>query len=277
MIIASLLAPLSGDFGLLSALELVIVGGACGAVGVWVLHFGQAILAESFTHALLPGLVLAAIVGAGLLLGALVGVIAAYALLLVAARTPKTSSATATSVSVTLLVAVGALLASSGHGVASFENLLFGNPLAASQREVALVALFALAIAVALTALGGQFAALAFDARSAPTLGVNTGLVSAAALALLAISVAVAANVAGTLLALALVTGPAFGASAVTHRLRTSLALATASGSISGLFGVYLSYYADWPASASIALVICAWAIAATSFAGLQSRSPRLG
>ena len=79
---ASILAPVSGDFGLLSTLELVIVGGACGAVGVWVLHFGRAILAESFTHALLPGLVLAAIVGAGLLLGAVVGVIAAYGLLL---------------------------------------------------------------------------------------------------------------------------------------------------------------------------------------------------
>ena len=143
MTLASILAPLSGDFGFLSALELMIVGGACGAVGVWVLHFGRAILAESFTHALLPGLVLATIVGAGLLLGAVVGVIAAYALLLVAARAPKTSSATATSVSVTLLVAVGALMASSGHGVASFESLLFGDPLAASEGDVLVVAALA--------------------------------------------------------------------------------------------------------------------------------------
>lgn len=274
---ASVLAPVSGDFGFLSALELVIVGGACGAVGVWVLHFGRAILAESFTHALLPGLVLAAMVGAGLLLGAVVGVIAAYGLLLLAARAPKTSSATATSVSVTLLVALGALLASSGNGIASFESLLFGNPLAASTGDVLIAAALALGIAVALTALGGQFAALAFDARSAPTLGVNAGQVSAAALALLAISVAVAANVAGSLLALALVTGPAFGASAVTHRLRASLVLATAAGSLSGVAGLYLSYYADWPASASIALVICAWAAAAASYAGLQARTPRLG
>ncbi|MBJ7354976.1 MAG: metal ABC transporter permease [Thermoleophilaceae bacterium] len=277
MIAATVLAPLGGDFGLLSALELVIVGGACGAVGVWVLHFGRAILAESFTHALLPGLVLAAIVGAGLLLGAVVGVIAAYGLLLLAARAPKTSSGTATSVSVTLLVALGALLASSGNGIASFESLLFGNPLAASSGDVLIASALAVGIAVALTALGGQFAALAFDARSAPTLGVNAGMVSAAALALLAVSVSVAANVAGSLLALALVTGPAFGASAVTHRLRSSLALATAAGSLSGVVGLYLSYYADWPASASIALVICLWAAGAAAVAGLQARTPRLG
>lgn len=277
MITASIFAPVSGDFGLLSALELVIIGGACGAVGVWVLHFGRAILAESFTHALLPGLVIAAIIGAGLLLGAVVGVIAAYALLLVAARAPKTSGPTATSVSVTLLVAIGALLASSSNAVTSFESLLFGDPLASSTTDVILAGALALGIAVALTALGGQFAALAFDARSAPTLGINAARVSAAALALLAISVAVAANVAGSLLALALVTGPAFGASAVTHRLRSCIALATLAGSLSGIAGLYLSYYADWPASASIALVICLWAAAATSFAGLQTRTPRLG
>jgi ABC-type Mn2+/Zn2+ transport system permease subunit len=277
MIVVSILAPLSGDFGLMSALELAIVGGACGAVGIWVLHFGRAILAESFTHALLPGLVLAAILGAGLLVGAVVGVIAAYALILVAARAPKTSSATATSVSVTLLVAVGALMASSGNGVASFESLLFGDPLAASTNDVVVVAALAVGVAIALTALGGQFAALAFDVRSAPTLGLNVGVVSAAALALLALSVSVAANVAGSLLALALVTGPAFGASAVTHRLRSSIALAVAAGSVSGIAGLYLSYYADLPASASIALVICAWAGLAASYGGLRTRTPRLG
>jgi ABC-type Mn2+/Zn2+ transport system permease subunit len=277
MIFASLFAPISGDFGAMSALELMLVGGACGAVGVWVLHFGRAILAESFTHALLPGLVLAAMVGAGLLLGAVIGVIAAYALLLLAARAPKTTNASSTSVSVTLLVALGALLAGSGNGIASFESLLFGDPLASSGTDVALAAALAAGIGLSLLILNNQFAALAFDARSAPTLGLNAGLISAAALALLAVSVSVAANVAGSLLALALVTGPAIGASAVTHRLRSSLLVATLAGAFSGVAGLYLSYYADWPASASIALVLCAWAGLAGIAGGLPARAPRLG
>lgn len=273
---ASLLSPVSGDFGALAALELVLVGGACGAVGVWVLHFAQATLAESFTHALLPGLVLAAIVGAGLVLGALLGVIAAYALLLLAARAPKTSSASANSVAVTSLVAIGALLASGGHGVASFESLLFGDPLAASGRDIGVAGALAALIALALAALNGQFAALAFDPRGAVALGLNAARVSAAALALLAVSVAVAANVAGSLLALALVTGPAFGASAVTDRLRSALLISTLAGALSGVAGLYLSYYADWPASASIAVVICVWAAAASSVGALRNRTPRL-
>ncbi|MBI2690771.1 MAG: metal ABC transporter permease [Solirubrobacterales bacterium] len=276
MIAGSILDPVSGDFDLLSALALVIIGGACGAVGVWVLQFGRAILAESFTHALLPGLVIAALIGAGLLLGAIVGVVAAYSLLLLAARAPKTSSPTATSVSVTLLVALGALMVNGGNAEANLD-LLFGDLLAASWNDVILAVALALGIAIALTTLGGQFAALVFDARSAPSLGINVGRVSAAALALLAISVAVAASVAGSLLALALVTGPALGASAVTHRLQSCIALATLSGAVSGIAGLFLSYYADWPAGASIALLICLWAAAATSVAGLRARVLPLG
>ncbi|MFT4050319.1 MAG: metal ABC transporter permease [Solirubrobacterales bacterium] len=260
MLGGSILAPLSGDFGLLSALEMLLIGGACGAVGVWILFFGRAILAESFTHALLPGLVIATMIGAGLLVGALAGVLLAYALLLLTTGAPRTSVATGNSVAVTTLVAIGALLASGGHGVTGFEALLFGDPLASSWRDVAIAAAFAGCAAITLYVLGSSFAALAFDPGSAPSLGINTAAVSAAALALLAVSVSIAANVAGTLLALALVTGPALGATALATRLRSALLLAAGAGALSGIAGLYLSYYSGWPAGASIALVLCAWA-----------------
>ena len=47
-----------------------MLGAACGALGVWLLHLRHAYAAESLAHAMLPGLVLAALVGAPLLLGA---------------------------------------------------------------------------------------------------------------------------------------------------------------------------------------------------------------
>lgn len=274
---ASILAPLSGDFGALAALELMLVGAACGAIGVWVLQFGQAILAESFTHALLPGLVVASIVGGGLIFGALLGALLAYGLILFAVRAPHTSSPTGISAAVTTLVAVGALLAGSGSGIAGFEALLFGDPLAASRSDVIGAAALALLIAGALTALGRQFAALAFDPGTAQALGVRSGWISAAALALLALSVSVAANVAGSLLALALVTGPALGASAISDRLASTLWIAAGAGAACGLAGLYLSYYADWPASASIALTICAWAVLAGIAGARRGAAAQLG
>lgn len=274
---ATLLAPLGGDFGAARAVVLVLVGAACGAVGVWVLHFGNAILAESFTHALLPGLVLAAMLGAGLTLGALAGVGAAYLLLLVAMRAPRTSVQSAHSTSVTTLLASGALLATGGSGIEGFEHLLFGDPLAVTTGDVISAAALAAGIAVALIALHGQFTALAFDSGAAPSLGVSAGAVSAAALALLAVSVAVAANVLGSLLALALVTGPAFAAAALARRIAVSLLLAAVIGAATAIGGLYLSYYADLPAGASIALVICSAAVLAATGSALRGGRARLG
>jgi ABC-type Mn2+/Zn2+ transport system permease subunit len=55
-------------------LEAVLLGVACGPLGVWLLAYRQAYAAESLSHAMLPGLALGAIAGAPLLLGGRGGV-----------------------------------------------------------------------------------------------------------------------------------------------------------------------------------------------------------
>lgn len=274
---ASLLASTMGTIGLPSVAVMVLVGAACGAVGVWVLHFGQTILAESFSHALLPGVVAASLLGAGLMLGALVGVLAAYGLILLASNTPRTSSPTAISAAVSALVAGGALLATSGEGHEHFEELLFGDPVDAGGGEVLLALLLALGIALALWVFRERFSALAFDRPAAASLGVNVAWVSAAALGLLALSVAVAANVAGTLLALSFVTGPALGASMLTERLGAALWISAAAGGACAAFGSLLAELTDWPLSASVALTICLWVLLAPAANSLGGRRARLG
>ena len=59
--------------------EAIVLGIACGPLGVWVLLLRRAYAAESISHAMLPGLVLAALAGAPLVLGAAGGVLVAAA------------------------------------------------------------------------------------------------------------------------------------------------------------------------------------------------------
>jgi len=53
--------------------EVVVLGLACGPLGVWILLLRRAYAAESLSHAMLPGLVLAALVGVPLVFGAAAG------------------------------------------------------------------------------------------------------------------------------------------------------------------------------------------------------------
>lgn len=272
MIAASLFAPLSGEFGFETVLRMMIVGASCGAVGVWVVGFGETFLAESFTHALLPGMVAAALAGAGLAMGALVGVAVAFVALLVVSRAPRTVSSSATAVTVTTLVGAGALLATTGSSL-RFESLLFGDPLAASGGDIAVATVAALGCASALWLLHGRFSVLAFDPGAAPTLGVDAARTRVALLALLVAAVVLAANIAGSLTALALVSGPGVAALGIVRHSGRAVVVAAAIGAACGAAGIYLSYYADWPAGASVALACVAAACAAPAMRALNRRS----
>src|SRR3954452_3246707 len=57
--------------------EAVLLGVACGPLGVWVLLLRRSYAAESLSHAMLPGLVLAALAGFPLVFGATAGVLVA--------------------------------------------------------------------------------------------------------------------------------------------------------------------------------------------------------
>src|SRR3954471_9121911 len=89
--------------------EIVVLGAACGALGVWLLALRHAYAAESLAHAMLPGLVLAALAGVPLLFGAGAGVLVVAALIAFAGRDTRVGSEVAVGVVVTTAFGLGAL------------------------------------------------------------------------------------------------------------------------------------------------------------------------
>jgi ABC-type Mn2+/Zn2+ transport system permease subunit len=249
-----LLEPFTGELTRLAGLELVILGAACGALGAWVVQLGRAFLSESLTHALLPGLVIGYAGGLGLAAGALLGTIAAFGANAAAARAPRTSPSSATAIAVTTLVGAGAVLAVNFENAGLLERLLFGDPLGIDTYDILAGAVLAAGVAAALWLLRRPLAAYAFERESVATLGINASAVEWAFLGVLSLTVATAAFIAGSLLAPALMTGPALGLRAARAHAAHLPLYAGILGGVCGLAGVYLSYVADLPVSASVAL-----------------------
>src|SRR4051794_4064181 len=114
-----------------------MLGAVCGPLGFWVLSFRLSYAAESLAHGLLPGLVAAALIGVPLLGGAALGVAAAAALIALAARDERTGADTATAVVVSGALGLGALLALSPSAPQRLDELLFGDPLAVANGDLA--------------------------------------------------------------------------------------------------------------------------------------------
>lgn len=239
-------------------LEIVVLGAACGALGVWLLHLRQAYAAESLAHAMLPGLVLASLAGVPLLLGASVGVLVTAALIALAARDVRVGSEVAVGVTVTTAFGLGAVLALSPDVPVGLDKLLFGDLLGAGTADLVSAAVLAAVVGIALAAGHRQLAVAVFDPVAAPSLGVRPARVELALLGLLAIAVVATVLSLGNLLVFALLVAPAAGAMRIGRTLRAQLWVAVALGSGAGVLGLVASAELDVAAGASVALAAVA-------------------
>jgi ABC-type Mn2+/Zn2+ transport system permease subunit len=238
--------------------EVVLVGALAGALGFWVLTYGLAYGTESLAHGLLPGLVIAALAGAPLLLGALGGIVATAVLIGLAARDERVGPQTATAVAVTGMLGLGALLALSAATPPRLGELLFGDPLAVTGADLAAAAALLVAGGALLGGLHRPLTATAFDEPGAAALGVRTGWVRIALAVLLAAVVCVAVQGLGNLLSLAVVIAPPV---AVRRHVRGPGAAMMGGALVAvaaGIAGIYASYEFDTAAGASVALALCA-------------------
>jgi ABC-type Mn2+/Zn2+ transport system permease subunit len=267
--------PLGQEFIRRALLEVGLISLAGGALGCWVVFYGVSYAAESLSHALFPGLVVAALVGIPLLAGGIPGIaIAALAIALIG-RVPGIGRDTAVAVVVTAFFGLGALLALSPESPPGIQNLLFGDILAPSNSDLVLSAILAGIVVISLIALHWRLLAVAFDRTTAGPLGASPTLADAAVLVLLAAAVLVAAQGLGTLLAVAALVGPAATARLFAPRVTSMMLAATLIGVCAGVVGLYVSYYAGVAAGASIAgCIVAAYlaALAATATRSLITR-----
>lgn len=234
--------------------EVVILSLALGPLGVWVLLHRQAYAAESMSHGLLPGLVLAALAGVPLVVGAAGGALVAAGAIALAARDERIRADLGVAVAVSALFGLGALLALSPEAPPRLEELLFGDLLGISTADLLAASGLAIAVGAALAAAHRPLALTAFDRDAAPSLGAVVARWETALLVLLGVGTVAAAPGLGSLLLVALVIAPAAAALQLTRRLGPALAIAAGLAALAGVAGLALSYYADLAAGASVAL-----------------------
>jgi ABC-type Mn2+/Zn2+ transport system permease subunit len=239
-------------------LESLLITLAAGPLGCWVVLFGLSYAAESLGHAMLPGLVLAALAGFPLLLGATLGIAIAAPAIALAGRFPTLGGDTSVAVVVTSFVGLGGLLALAPESPAGLQELLFGDVLGVSDVELWVTGALVAVVALALRAAHGLLLTVGFDRPNALAFGASPRRADALLLLLVGAFTIVAVQALGALLLFAMLVGPAATAALVVHRLPAMMALAVAIAGLSALGGLYLSHYADTAAGGSIAAIVVA-------------------
>ncbi len=268
--------PLSFGTTWRAIVEMTTLGIAGGVIGCWVVLYRLSYSAESLAHGMLPGLVLAGLVGLPLLLGGVAGILVAGLLVAAATRIRGSDPDTAVAVVVTTLFGVGILMALSPASPPAVGEFLFGNLLGTTDREI-LISVVATVLTVALVwTLHPRLLAIGFDGDAGGFVRMSAALVTFILLALVSVTILVSVQALGTLLVAALLVGPAASARLLTRRVTPMILTSASIAILAGLAGVYSSFYLRTSAGASVVVFILMFFLVAAALRSVRSRIPAI-
>jgi len=235
----------------------VVCGLVCGAVGCIVVLRGMAFIGDAVSHAVFPGVAVAFVIQADLVLGgAAAGLLVALGIA-VFSQNRRLKEDTVIGVFFAASFGIGIVVLSTTPGYSgSLESFLFGSILGISDSDVRLVAFVGAALLMFLMLLLKEFVCVALDRETARAAGLNVLALDLVLYALVTLAVVISLQAVGNILVLALLITPAACARLLTDRLERMLLLAPAIGAVGCLVGLYLSYSLNLAAGGLIVLVL---------------------
>ncbi|MGB3483538.1 MAG: metal ABC transporter permease [Mycobacterium sp.] len=239
------LEPLRLDFMVRATITTVVASAVCAILSCWLVLIGWSLMGDAVSHAVLPGVVLAYIVGAPFAVGAVIFGFLAVALIGVVRDTSRTKEDAAIGVVFTTLFALGLVLISITPSEVDLNHIIFGNLLGVSRADLIQVVVLAAIVLAVLVYKRRDFTLYAFDPSHAHAIGLNPRLLGATLLGLLALTAVVALQAVGVVLVVALLITPGATAYLLTDRFQRMLLIAPAIAIVSAFIGLYASYYLD--------------------------------
>ncbi len=138
-------------------------------------------------------------------------------------------------------------------------HFLFGDILGVSGSDLVLIAVFGALILVAVFVFYKEFLLLSFDPLMAATLRLPGRLLEYLLLVLIAVAIVISLQTVGVALMVAMLVTPAAAAYLLTRRLPVMMLLAAGIAALSGVVGLYISYYASVASGAAIVLTSTAF------------------
>ena len=266
-----LLEPFAYVFMQRALAVTVIAAVVCAVLSCWLVLIGWSLMGDAVSHAVLPGVALAYIVGAPFALGAVLFAFLAVALIGAVRNTSRVKEDAAIGIVFTTLFALGLVLISVTPSQTDLTHIIFGNLLGLSQGDLIQVLVLGAVTFAILIIKRRDFTLYAFDPTHAHAIGLNPRMLGALLLGLLALTSVVALQAVGVVLVVAMLIIPGATAYLLTDRFSRMLVLAPAISAACAVVGLYASYYLD---AASGGMVVLTQGAA---FAVVYFLSPRYG
>ncbi|HMO77581.1 MAG TPA: metal ABC transporter permease [Candidatus Paceibacterota bacterium] len=254
-ILAFLIEPLQYAFMVKAVLVSTIVGVACAILSCFLVLKGWSLLGDAISHAVLPGVVLAYMIGIPFGIGAFVFAMLSVVLIGYIKNNTKIKEDAVMGIVFTTLFALGLVLISKIISSVDLTHVLFGEVLGISNSDAwftfGILSLSTLVILL----FRRTFLIFCFDPIHAQSLGLPVRLIHYTFLSLLAVTITGSIQTVGIILVIAMLITPGSTAFLLTKKFSTMLQIAVAVSVGSSLIGAYSSYYFNITTGGTIVFV----------------------
>jgi manganese/iron transport system permease protein len=236
----------------------VIVSVPTALLSCFLVLKGWALMGDAVSHAVLPGIVLAYILGLPLILGAFAaGMVTALATGFLSENS-RVKEDTVMGVVFSGMFGLGIVLYVSISTNVHLDHILFGNMLGVGSEDLWTAGLISLVVALALLLKWKDLMLHAFDPAQARASGLPVALLHYGLLTLLSLTIVATLSATGLILAVGLLIAPGAIAFLLVRSFGRMLAVAVAVCMGSMLAGVYLSFFLDSAPAPTIVLIMTA-------------------
>jgi ABC-type Mn2+/Zn2+ transport system permease subunit len=275
-----LLNPLQYEYMLRAIWVSALVGGVCGFLSSFVTLKGWSLMGDALSHAVVPGVVIAYLLGLPFALGAFVAaILATGAMAFIRAQSRIREDATI-GIVFTSFFALGLVLITAFPAGLDLKVILYGNILGIAAGDVMQVVVIAVVVLCLLGLKWRDLMLYCFDANQARTLGIKPMVLHMILLGSLAAVSVAALQAVGAILVLAMLVTPGATAYLLTDRFGKMIWISTGLGIVTSMLGSYASYFLNGATGGCIvslqALVFLGVFVLAPKHGLLASRRARL-
>lgn len=265
--INSLLEPFTYGYMLNAIWVSALVGGVCGFLSAYLMLKGWSLIGDALSHAIVPGVAGAYMLGLPFSLGAfLSGGLAAGSMLFLNQKTRLKEDAIIGLI-FTSFFGLGLFMVSLSPTSINIQTIVLGNILAITTEDTIQLALIGGISLLVLALKWRDFMVVFFDENHARTVGLKPEVLKVVFFTLLAASTVAALQTVGAFLVVAMVVTPGATAYLLTDRFERLILMSLVIGAATSFVGAYLSYFLDGATGGVIVVLQTAIFLAAFVFA----------
>ncbi len=242
---ALLAEPFTYDYMLNAMWVSALVGGVCAFLSAYLMLKGWSLIGDALSHAIVPGVAGAYMLGLPFSIGAFFsGGLAAAAMLFLNQRT-KLKEDAIIGLIFSSFFGLGLFMVSLSPTSVNIQTIVLGNILAITPEDTLQLAIIGFVSLAILLVKWKDLVVVFFDENHARSIGLNPTALKIMFFTLLSASTVAALQTVGAFLVICMVVTPGATAYLLTDRFPRLLVIAVAIGSVTSFTGAYLSYFLD--------------------------------